>query len=330
MKSILFQRPGGPEVLQLVETPEPVAGPGQIVIRAKAIAVSKPDILIRKGLYSWSPPLPANPGNELAGIVESTGDGVTDVLPGQRVLLSARELPVRGGCYTEMIAVPATSVHALPDHITFEEAVVLPTYVVAHAMLSGLGIAARAKTIFVTGAAGGVGSSLANLAKAQGITVIGSVSSERKAAFALSAGVDHIVHYRTEPLLQRVMAITKGRGVDASFDHVIGPGFLDCVHMLADFGTAVAYNVFSPMPDKDVYAELRQLSTRSLGLRVFNVHTYDHDRPALRKLTVELIQLLASRQITPRIGARLPLAEVAEAHRLMEAGEVLGKIILTV
>jgi NADPH2:quinone reductase len=181
----------------------------------------------------------------------------------------------------------------------------------------------------VTGAAGGVGSAIADLANAQGITVIGSVSSVSKAAFAHAAGAQHVINYRTEKLLERVREITDGRGVDACFDHVIGPGFIDCLHMLANFGTAVAYNVFSPMPGKDVYGELRELSTRSLGLRVFNMHSFDHDRPALRRLTAELIQLLANRKITPRIGARLPLAQAAEAHRLMESGEVLGKIILT-
>ena len=330
MKSIVIRQVGGPEVLELVDLPEPTARPGEIVIRTKAIAVSKPDVLIRKGLYAWSPPLPANPGNELSGIVESVGQGVSHLVPGQRVLLSARELPVRGGCYTEMIAVPATSVHALPDNVDFEQAVILPTYLVAYAMLNGLGIASRAKSIFVNGAAGGVGSSLTDLAKSQGIMVIGTTSSERKAAHARSVGVDHIVNYQTERVLERVMAITDGRGVDASFDHVIGNGFVDCIHMLADFGTAVAYNVFSPMPDKDVYGELRELSTRSLGLRVFNMHAYDHDRAGLRKLTGELIQMLAAGKIKPRIGAKLPMAEVAEGHRLLEAGEVLGKIILTV
>jgi NADPH2:quinone reductase len=330
MKSIIFRRPGGPEVLELIETADPKAGPDEIVIRTAAMAVSKPDVLIRKGVYAWSPPLPANPGNELAGTIESVGADVSELVAGQRVLLSARELPVRGGCYTEMIAVPSAAVHRLPDDVDFQQAVVLPTYVVAHAMLNGLGIAARAQCIFVTGVAGGVGSAIADLAKAQGIVVIGSVSSESKAAFARAAGAQHIINYKTERVLERVREMTAGRGVDACFDHVIGPGFIDCLHMLADFGTAVAYNVFSPMPGKDVYGELRELSTRSLGVRIFNMHSYDHDRPALRKLTAELIQLLASKNITPRIGARLPLAQAAEAHRLMESGEVLGKIVLTV
>lgn len=329
MKSVLFRQPGGPEVLELVDAPAPTPGPGQVVIRARAMAVSKPDVLIRKGLYTWSPPLPANPGNELAGIIESVGAGVTGFKPGQRALLSARELSVRGGCYTELITVPEAAVHLLPDAVDLEQAVVLPTYVVAYAMLQELGIAKHARTIFVAGAAGGVGSALADVARSLDIEVIGSVSSDEKAAYARRQGATHTINYKSESLLERVMALTRGRGVDASFDHVIGPGFIDCIRMLADFGTAVAYNVFSPMPEQDVFGEMRKLSTRSPALRVFNVHTYDHDRPALHRIMGELIKLLAQRKINPEVGARFPMSQVAQAHRLFESGGVLGKVVLT-
>ena len=329
MKSVLFRQPGGPEVLELVDAPAPTPGPGQVVIRARAMAVSKPDVLIRKGLYTWSPPLPANPGNELAGIIESVGAGVTGFTPGQRALLSARELSARGGCYTELIAVPAAAVHPLPDAVDLEQAVVLPTYVVAYAMLRELGIATHARTIFVAGAAGGVGSALADVARSLDIEVIGTVSSDEKAAYARRQGATHTINYKSESLLERVMALTRGRGVDASFDHVIGPGFIDCIRMLADFGTAVAYNVFSPMPEQDVFGEMRKLSTRSPALRVFNVHTYDHDRPALHRIMGELIELLAQRKINPEVGARFPMSQVAQAHRLFESGGVLGKVVLT-
>ena len=113
MNSILLDAPGGPEVLKIVEGPEPTAGPGEVAIRVRAMGVSVPNVLIRKGIYKWAPPLPANPGNELAGTIEAIGDGVTDLAIGQPVLMSVRELPVRGGCYTEMIAPPPSAVHVL-------------------------------------------------------------------------------------------------------------------------------------------------------------------------------------------------------------------------
>jgi NADPH:quinone reductase len=328
MKSVMIRTVGGPEVLEIVDGPVPEPRAHELVIHTRAMAVSTPDILIRKGLYTWSPPLPANPGNELAGVVAAIGSAVTDFRLGQHVLLSARELSVRGGCYTEMIAVPAASVHLLPDSVEFQQAAVVPTYVVAYAMLFGLEIARRAQSIFVTGAAGAVASAIADLARAHGIRVIGSVSTPQKAAFAQSMGVSDIV-FRPENLLARVMELTGGRGVDAAFDHVIGPGFKDCVHMLADFGTAVAYNVYSPMPDTDIFGELRKLSKASLGVRVFNMHSYDNNQAALRQITSAVIQLLATQKITPRIGATFRLSEVADAHRLLESGQALGKIVLT-
>lgn len=329
MKSVIFRKPGGPEVMELIETLEPKAGPGEVLIRVKIMAVSAPDILIRNGSYKWSPPLPANPGNELAGLVEVVGDGVENFRIGQKVLMSSRELPVRGGCYTEFISVPATAVHTLGDDVDLEKAVLIPSYLVAYAMFHDSGLAQTAKSIFVTGIAGVIGSAFADLAIANGTAAYGSVSSKSKADYALKRGVDKVVNYNKDSVLDKVMEFTDGRGVDASFDHIIGQNFLDCVHMLADFGTAVAYNVHTPMPDKDIFGELRKLSVRSMGIRVFNIHTYDHHQDKLRKLTRDLITLLEAGKINPHIGLRLPLSEAAEAHRIFAKGEVLGKIILT-
>jgi NADPH2:quinone reductase len=328
MKSVIFRKAGGPEVLEVIDAPEPSAAPGEVLIRVKAIAVSATDTIIRRGLYKWSPPLPANPGNELAGVIEEVGEGVDGFTTGQKVLMSSRELPMRGGCYTELIAVPASAVHGLADDVDLEKAVVLPSYAVAHAMFHGFGLAQNAKSIFVTGVAGIIGGAFTDLAKANGTKVYGSVSSDAKAEYALSRGVEQVVNYNTDSVLEKVMEFTDGRGVDASFDHVIGQNFLDCVHMLADFGTAVAYNVHSPMPDKDIFGELRELSVRSAGIRVFNMHTYDHHQDKLRDLTKDLIRLLEEGKLNPDIGLRLPLSEAAEAHRIFESRELLGKIIL--
>jgi NADPH:quinone reductase len=328
MKAVIFRTPGGPEVLETVELPPPRPGATDVLIRTRAMGVSRPDILIRKGVYSWMPPLPASPGNELTGTIEAVGSSVTQLRPGQAVLLSARDLPVRGGCYTEFIAVPAEAVYPLPDGVDFEQAVVLPTYLVAHAMLNDTGLPAGTKTIFVTGAAGGVGGALVELAKAREITVIGSAGSDQRAAEARALGADHVVNYRADDMLARVRELTGGRGVDVVFDHIIGPRFADLLQMLADFGTLVFYNVHTPLPEKDVFQEMRALSTHSLALRCFNIHTYDRHPAERRRLTLELIALLKDGKIKPRVGARLAMREAAEAHRLLEQGQVAGKIVL--
>ncbi len=328
MRTVLLHRPGGPEVLEIVERPLPAPGAADVLIRTRAMAVSRPDVLIRKGVYSWMPPLPASPGNELTGVVDVVGDSVQSLRVGQAVLLSARDLPVRGGCYTDAICVPADAVYPLPDGIDFDQAVVLPSYLVAYAMLHDMGLPQGMRSIFVTGAAGSVGGALVELAKAEGLTVVGSVGSDEKAAHARSLGADHTVDYKSEPVVQRVLDLTGGRGVDVVFDHVIGPDFADLLNALADFGTLVFYNIHTPMPDDDVFGRMRETSTKSPALRCFNIHTYDRHPERRRRLMRRLIDLLADGRIRPRIGARLPMSEAAEAHRLLESGAVVGKIVL--
>lgn len=328
IRQVLIREHGGPVVLRIEQTPSVAPQAGQVCISTRAIAVSKPDVLMRQGRYKWSPPLPLNPGNELTGVVTAVGEHVDSVRVGDAVLLSARELPQRGGCYTEQITAPASAVHVLPPNVDLEKAVLLPSYVVAHAMLNDFGLPRQARSAFINGVSGAVGSALAELAKLRGMTVIGTVGASSKESYAKSRGVDHVLNYNSDPLLTRVREITGGEGVDLVFDHVIGPRFADCIRMLGRFGTAVAYNVYSPMPDEDIFGLMRELSKLSLGLRVFNIHTYDRDLPRLHALTGELVQLLAQGRIDPVIGARFPLERVADAHRLFESGEVTGKIVL--
>lgn len=328
MRTVLIRAFGGPEVLEIADLPMPVAGAGEVLIRTKSMGVSRPDVFIRNGAYTWMPPMPASPGNELTGVVEAVGAGVDAVRPGQAVLLSARDMPVRGGMYTEFMAVPAAAVYPLPDGVDFDQAVVVPTYLVAYAMLHDMGFRSGIRSVFVTGASGGVGGALVELAKAKGLTVIGSAGSEEKAAQVRAIGADHVINYRTDPLVETVMELTGGRGVDVAFDHIIGPKFTDFLHILADFGTLVFYNIHAQKPAKDVFTETCALSTRSPSLRLFNIHSYDKHPDERRRLTREVIALLAAGKIKPRVGARLPMAQAAQAHRLLEDGAVLGKIVL--
>src|SRR5262249_36772807 len=135
-------------------------------------------------------------------------------------------------------------------------------------------------------------------------------------AYARAAGVDHTVNYREEDVAARILALTGGRGVDVAFDHIVGPRFAALFSALADFGTLVFYNVHGQPPGADVYEEMSRLSTRSLALRCFNIHTYDRNREKRRQMTRALIDLLAQRRINPRVGLRLPLSEASKAQTL--------------
>ena len=128
MKTVLVRQVGGPEALEYVDVPRPDPGPRDVVIRAEAFGVGQPDVLIRRGVYKWMPPLPVNPGNDVAGTVHAVGSEVSGIATGQKVLLSARDLAQRGGCYSEFVAAPADAVYPLADSVDLQEAVCLANY----------------------------------------------------------------------------------------------------------------------------------------------------------------------------------------------------------
>jgi len=329
MKAVLVSQPGGPEALELVDLPVPVPGEGQVQIRAEAFGVGTPDVLIRRGVYKWMPPLPANPGNDLAGRISALGAGVSGFSVGDRVLLSARDLPQRGGCYAEVVVAPAGAVHRLAPHVLPQEAVCLSNYQVAQALLQECVHPRSPRSVLVVGAAGGVGTALVQLARRAGMTVIGTVSSEEKAAFARANGMDHAVFYRTEDVVRRVLELTGGAGVGAAFDHAGGPGFVPLVAALGRWGTLVSYNGFAPLPEQNLVAALREHMAVCPSVRSFSFHLYDHDATARRALMGEVIRALSHGEIRPAISATLPLAEVRRAHELLERGSALGKIVMT-
>jgi NADPH:quinone reductase len=329
MKAVLVHRPGGPEALQYQDVPTPQLGDNDVLIRAETFGVGQPDKLIRSGIYKWMPPLPANPGNDVAGRIEAVGSGVGDIRIGQKVLLSARDLAQRGGCYAELVAAPADAIHLLPEQVDLEAAVCLANYQVAWALLNECGASRPAKSVLVIGAAGGVGSSLVQLAKLMGMTVIGTVSTEEKAAFAGAMGADGIIYYRGEDVVARVRELTGGRGVDLVLDHVGGPDFFTYLSALGKWGTVVSYNAFDGLPTQNMMEEMRKHLDVCPAIRCFSFHIYDHDREGRRAIMRQMIGHLAEGAIKPAIFARFKLSEVRRAHELLDSGKALGKIIMT-
>jgi NADPH2:quinone reductase len=329
MKAVILRRTGGPEVLERVDAPDPGPKRGEIVVKAEAMGVGWPDILIRKGAYKWSPPLPASPGSELCGVVEALGEGTSQFAKGQRVLVSARDLPTRGGCYVERIAVPESIVYQLAENVNPEQAVALPNFQVAYAILQEAARGPRpAKSVFVTGGAGGVGSAILQLARHAGMRALTSVSSESKARFAKEQGATDTINYRRENVAQRVRELTAGEGVDVVLDHVAGPDFTENLGMLKPWGTLVSFNSYAGSPTKDLFAELRAQVDRCIGMRVFSMHVFDDDAPARRAIMQAVIALLEKGAINPAIAARYPLAQAAAAQIAVEEGNALGKVVL--
>jgi NADPH2:quinone reductase len=314
-------------------------------VRAQAIGISSADLLVRKGTYSWMPPLPATPGNEMAGTVEALGPPPTPLSPpaggggvarsagvvgvGERVLVSSRELPFRGGCYAQAICVPADTLFPLPEAIAPNDVVSLPNYQLAGALLYESGVR-KPRSIAAYGAAGGVGAALLQLAKCDGISVIGIVSTEEKRAFAQRAGIEHVLIRGKDDLREQVMALTGGRGVDVVYA-MGGPTaqFIGNLDLLAPLGTLISFGMLGgPMPHLDLFAELRKRQGKCLGVRVYSIHTLDHNRALRRALMERAIGLMAAGQLRPAPPTLLPLADAARAHELMEAGRTMGKVVL--
>jgi NADPH:quinone reductase len=327
MKLIQFRAPGPPRVLQVLDVPIPEPKPGEVLIRAHAIGVGIPDTLIRAGTYSWMPPLPATPGTELSGTIEKVGAGVTSRQIGQRVYTTARERPHRGGHYAEYVATPADATFVLPDNVDLDAAAALANYQVAYHIFNDAVRPQQGQSVLIYAAAGGMGNALIDLAKASGLTVIGVVSSADKTSFARELGADHVVDRKRENVGQRVSEITLGRGVDIIIDPVGGPSIPGNIALLAPCGTLVVYGGLGGKAQLDLQTTLRS-SKNSPAIRQFSIHSWDHLVEERRAGMRALIDMLAAGKLNPRIHARLPLAEAARAHAMLESGAVLGKLLL--
>ena len=297
-------------------------------MKAVAIGVGRPDALIRTGRYKWMPPLPAIPGNEMAGVVDALGPDTQGLALGDRVLLSSRELPQRGGGYAEYACAPADALYALPDAICFDDAVSLPNFQLAQALLFGCGSAIAARSVLLTGAAGSVASAMVQLASACGLQVIATASSDVKRAFVRDDGAHTVLDPALPDLADRVKALTGGRGVDLAIDPIGGALLIACLHALAPLGLAVSYNIMAGMPTSDVFAELRALLGRSLAVRVFSMHTFDVDTDRRRALMQAAIDAMAAGTVRAPRATVLALAEARQAHALLDAPDTVGKIVL--
>jgi NADPH2:quinone reductase len=330
MKAILLTRTGDPSVLEYVDVPTPRPQADEVLVRADTIGVSRPELLVRKGLYQWMPPLPAIPGIEMSGTIAELGANVTGLAVGDKVYVGARELAQRAGCYAEYIAVPARAPFRLPPEADLEAAACLSNYQVAYHLLHTATRGVPGRTVVIDSAAGGLGSAAVQLAKLAGMTAIGLVGTDKKARALKAFGADHVINYATEDVKARVAAITGGLGVDLILDAVGGSNFVQNFAMLAPFGLVVSYGRLQGPLEENVVAAMAEGPgyLNSTGLRVFTMHTLD-DKPALRAESMNyLIARLAEGAIRPLIHARLPLRDARRAHEMLEAREVIGKLLL--
>jgi NADPH:quinone reductase len=320
VKLIRVHAHGGPEALQLEEAEIPHAGPGQALLRIEAVGVNFVEIYHRTGLYKM--PVPFTLGAEAAGTVEAVGPGVTTVRPGDRVG-SVNVL----GAYAEYALAPADRLVPLPDKVsTRQAAAVLLQGVTAQYLTTSTFPLQRGQTCLVHAAAGGVGLLLCQMAKRRGARVIGTVSTEEKAALAREAGADDVILYTQADFETEVKRLTAGVGVDVVYDSVGRTTFAKGLNCLIPRGMMVLYGQSSGPVEP---FELQLLAQKgSLYLTRPTIGHYTATRAELIERAGQVLGWVASGALAVRIGHELPLTRAAEAHRELEGRRTTGKVLL--
>jgi NADPH2:quinone reductase len=321
MKAIRIHETGGPEVLRYEDVDIGEPGPGEVLVRHTAIGVNFIDTKYRKGDYPAE--LPIILGNEAAGVVEAIGDGVTEVSVGERVAYGVGP----PGADAEYRIMPPRNLIGLPDAIDDKTAAAMMLKgLTAHYLARSSYPAVAGETVLVQAAAGGVGTILCQLLSQKGVTIIGTVSSDEKAAEASAHGCTHPVVYTKEDLLERVKEITGGVGVDAVYDSVGKDSFetsLKCIRrrgMMVSFGTASG-----PIPPFDLF-QLNLMG--SLYVTSAGLADYTATREEMLERANELFALVADGSLKIEVNQSWALADAVEAHRALESRATTGSSVL--
>lgn len=323
MRAIAIAQPGGPEALTLVERPVPTPGPREILIRVAAAGINRPDILQREGLYPPPPGAPAEPGLEAAGTVVALGAGSGRWRLGDRVCAL---LP--GGGYADYARVHETNALPVPAGLSLVEAAGVPeTFFTVWTNVFARGRLAAGETFLVHGGTSGIGTTAIGLGKAFGARVIATAGSAEKAAACLKLGADAALDYRTQDFVAEVKRLTGGKGADLVLD-MVGGDYIARNQEAAAIDGRIVQIAF--LKGSEVALDLRRIMLKRLTFTGSTLRS----RPVAEKAAIALAletrvwPLLARGIARPVIHATLPLEQAAEAHRLMESGSHVGKIVL--
>ena len=322
MKAIVMERNGDAGVLIYKEgIPKPVPSPGQALVKIHAAGINFVDIYQRKGLYPVT--LPYMPGLEASGTIEMV-EGNSDFKPGDRVAYTGHP-----GSYSEYTAIKADRLIKLPDELSFEQGAAFPLQgMTAHYLLHAYRKPGPGDTVLVHAAAGGVGGLLVQWAKHLGASVIGTVSTNEKARFAKEAGADHVILYSKDDFVNEVKRITNGRGADIVLDGVGKSTFAGSLEVVAIRGQVVIFG--SASGPADIIVPPNTIMPKSFTLSGGSLGNFIAERKELLERSGDVLGGIKEGWLKLRIDRVLPLAEAAEAHRLLENRETMGKLVLKV
>ena len=322
MRAIVMHEVGGPEVLQLADVPVPKPKAGCVLVDIHARGVNFADTESRRARYRPTP-LPWILGSEGAGVVVETGADVDPAWHGRRVAFYAPP-PAGSGTYADLATCPVTALMALPDEMDFVMAAAIPAQGLTASLMVHRAARIRGdQIVLIHAAAGGVGLLAVQLVRRIGARALGTVSSEEKADAVRAAGGEPLLY--GDDLVERVRALTHGRGVDVVFDSIGLPTQAASLAMLAPFGELVHFGDAggfpAPVNPDDLYARSLKISAFGLDER--------HDPLAAAQARCDLVAWAADGSLRFLISRTLPLAEAAEAHRRIESRGTIGKIVLT-
>ncbi len=318
MKAIRVSQTGEPEVMRLDEVPDPKVGDGEILVRIRAIGVNPVETYIRSGRYPSGPSLPYTPGTDAAGIVASVGKGVTRVAVGDRVYTSG----TLTGAYAELTLCRQGQVHRLPDKASFEQGAALGIpYATAYRALFQKACTAPGGTVLVHGASGGVGIAVVQLARAAGLQVMGTASTEAGRRLVKEQGAHHVLDHSAPGYLEEVLNLTGNAGVDVIVEMLANANLGKDLGVLAKGGQVVVVGSRGTA----------EVNPRDLMIRDASIHgmlLFNASERELAQIHAALASGLENGTLRPVIAQTIPLAEAPRAHHAVMASGAHGKIVL--
>ncbi|MBB4887954.1 zinc-dependent alcohol dehydrogenase family protein [Streptomyces netropsis] len=328
-KTVRFHEHGGPDVLRLedVEVGEP--GPGEVLIRVDAIGLNRAEVLFRSGNYiETAKQFPARLGAEAAGVVEAIGTHVAGLRVGQPVSVVPAFSMNDYGVYTERAIVPATALLHRPDGLDpVAGAAVWMPYLTAYGALVEVGGMRAGDTVVLTAASSSVGLAAIQIANRVGAIPVATTRTPAKRDALLRAGAAEVISTDEEDVVDRVRELTGGRGAEFVFDAVAGPGVVDLAKVVAPGGTLFVYGALSGEPTPYPGFEL---GMPALNMRTYTLFEVTTDPERLRRAEAFVSSGLRTGAFRPAVDRTFTLDEIVEAHRYMESGAQVGKIVVTV
>jgi NADPH:quinone reductase-like Zn-dependent oxidoreductase len=342
MRAVVITKHGAPEVLKVEERPDPPVAAGEVRIAVKAAGINFADLMARSGVYPDAPSPPCVIGYEVAGEVESVGEGVSDVAVGDRVVAGSRF-----GGYAELVSVPVGQVVALPERLSFEQGAAFPVnYSTAYAALVIMGGLKDNERVLIHAAAGGVGIAATQIAKKIGSEIFGTASASKHDAIT-AQGVDHPIDYRNSDFAAEAMKITGGTGLDVIIDAVGPSSFKKDYEILRPGGRMVMYGLSEVQTGdtRNIPAVLKglvrmplatfpwwkslQLMNENKGVFGLNMLSWWDREGDLSRVIDPLVADLGAGKLTPVVAESFPFDRAGDAHSFIHERRNVGKVVLT-